>query len=79
MSVVFGIQSLVEYDWFLNYNIGELADTYEVNIVPVSAAFTLVRCGVNKIYFKLLEYSSCTVLTVHVLTSHVLEHNKAYG
>ena len=44
MNVVFPIHALVDYDWFLNCNIGELAVTSEVNIVPVSTAFTIVRC-----------------------------------
>lgn len=44
MKVVFPIQSLVDDDWFLSYNIGELAVTSEANIVPVSTAFTIVRC-----------------------------------
>lgn len=44
MNVVFPIQSWVDYDWVLNYNIGELAVTSEYNIVPVSTAFIIVRC-----------------------------------
>lgn len=69
MNVVFLIQSLVDYHCFLNYNTGELQVTSEVNIVPVSTGFTIVRCYSNKIYSKHLE---CTELCYaeNVLTSH---------
>lgn len=89
MNVVFPILSLFSvvsgffnwYPWlsvFLNYNIGELQVTSEVNIVPVSTAFFTVRFYGNKIYFKLLE---CTELcnVKDALTSHVHKHSEGYG
>lgn len=42
-KVVFPMQSLLDYDWLSNYNIGELAVTSEVNTVPVSTAVSIVR------------------------------------
>lgn len=42
---------------FLNYNIDELQVTSQVNVVPVSTAFAIVRYYGNKIYFKVIKYT----------------------
>lgn len=76
-----GMLSLPYSHWliitgFLNYNIGELQVTSEVNIVSVSTAFTIGRCFGNKSYFKLLE---CTELCyTENVTSHVHRHSEGY-